>query len=225
MLDKKDELFFQNAYESYKKADDYIERFWEAFDNGHYVNLAKSKAQHDALIQGLLLRYAILCDDINPKQIDFIRSIVDSGDVLDFVRSFSNGEIDFSWKYIPLLKRDIMRKFVKILEFQLIGLADNFFEPFATVDYVIEKDSYDSLFKETFYTILHWFDFLVDKPKNENTMESLLKELELFSIFTAIERSWKTKRYKDINSQENEGNNSNEKIDTSESIFEYLKGR
>lgn len=220
-----EETFFRFAYDEYKKANNYIERFWEVLDSGNDANLIKSKHQFDSLIQGMLLRNAAFYGSINHTQIDFIRSIADTGDVLNFVRFFSKGELDLSWEFLPLLEQDTLTDFAKLLELQLAVLAEHFFEPFAYLDSVTGKDTYNSLFKDVIMGIASSFDYLIDKPVTEPSIETLLKDLEFARIFTCFEKSWSKKKEEAVEKQKNEEDNSNKKEGIFKSRFKHLKDK
>ena len=68
--------------------------------SGNMYDPALTLAQFDIILQGVLLSVACADGSFDPVEQDFIRMFAMHGDLLEYIRNDSNGEVDLVWEDI-----------------------------------------------------------------------------------------------------------------------------
>ena len=126
------EELFRYGYGEYRTAIRHMETLHQFLSQTKTeTTLENAKRDFDIVLQGLMLKVAIADDDASAEEIDYIKSIVDTGDILQFLSDFTNGEVDLSWRLLTLLDNDTFKKLVAVLDEPLQGIIKKFALPYA----------------------------------------------------------------------------------------------
>ena len=94
---------------AYDHAEATIRAMDSVFQNvtGSDYNAELTLAQFDMILQGVLLSVAMADGVFEPVEQDFIRQFAMHGDLLEYIRNDSNGEVDLTWDAIAGLPEDL----------------------------------------------------------------------------------------------------------------------
>ncbi|MCR5328809.1 MAG: hypothetical protein K6E12_08185 [Saccharofermentans sp.] len=134
-LDRQDIL--DKAAEAYDHAEATIRAMDKVFQNvtGSNYDAELTLAQFDMILQGVLLSVACADGVFDPIEQDFVRQFATHGDLLEYIRSDSEGEIDLTWDLIASLPEDLIATLLKILPQVLDDQCESFVYPLAAVDF------------------------------------------------------------------------------------------
>ena len=135
MYDKQE--IFAKAVEAYNHAEDTITRIDSVFRtiSGSDYDPESTLAQFDILLQGVLVSVAcsdMIFDDIEQQ---FIQNIAVHGDLFDYIRTDSNGEVDLTWEIFAEAETKGQLSLVSILPQVLADQCESFVLPLAAVDF------------------------------------------------------------------------------------------
>ena len=135
MYDKQE--IFAKAVEAYNHAEDTITRIDSVFRSisGSDYDPESTLAQFDILLQGVLVSVAcsdMIFDDI---ELQFIKNIAVHGDLFDYIRADSDGEVDLTWEVFTEAETKGQLSLVSILPQVLADQCESFVLPLAAVDF------------------------------------------------------------------------------------------
>ena len=96
-------------------------------------------AQFDTILQGVLLSVACADGNFDPLEQEFIRAFTTHGDLLDFIRGDSDGQVDLTWEEVADLPQELKDKLIEILPGILDDQCRSFIVPLTTVDVSYSK--------------------------------------------------------------------------------------
>lgn len=125
------------AAEAYDHAEATIRAMDKVFQNvtGSNYDAELTLAQFDMILQGVLLSVGCADGVFDPIEQDFVRQFASHGDLLEYIRSDSNGEIDLTWDLIASLPDDLIATLLKVLPQVLDDQCESFVYPLAAVDF------------------------------------------------------------------------------------------
>lgn len=125
------------AAEAYYHAEGTIMAMDDVFRNitGSNYDAGLTLAQFDMILQGVLLSVACADGVFDPVEQDFISQFAMHGDLLGYIRSDSEGNVDLTWDIIAALPEDISSKLIEILPQILDEQCESFILPLAAVDF------------------------------------------------------------------------------------------
>lgn len=103
--------------------------------SGNMYDPALTLAQFDIILQGVLLSVACADGSFDPVEQDFIRMFAMHGDLLEYIRNDSNGEVDLVWEDIAGLPGDVSAQLIEVLPSILDEQCESFVLPLASVDF------------------------------------------------------------------------------------------
>ena len=103
--------------------------------SGNMYDPALTLAQFDIILQGVLLSVACADGSFDPVEQDFIRMFAMHGDLLEYIRNDSNGEVDLVWEDISGLPGDVSAQLIEVLPSILDEQCESFVLPLASVDF------------------------------------------------------------------------------------------
>jgi len=193
MYDK--QQIYNKAVESYQHAEDTISRLDSVFRmiSGSDYEPESTLAQFDIILQGVLL--SVACSDMIFDEIEqqFIEQICVHGDLLDYIRTDSEGELDLSWDDFAAADTEGQLKLVSVLPQVLEDQCKSFVFPLIAVD--ISYSQYGNLpttpgdflrsIENDMITIATLLAFVDDdgEPVEANTAAKMIYEL--------VDRYWK----------------------------------
>ncbi len=129
------------AAEAYDHAEATIRAMDEVFQNvtGNEYDAELTLAQFDMILQGVMLSVACADGNFDILEQDFIRQFAVHGDLLQYIRSDSNGEIDLTWDIIAQLPEQITATLLQVLPQVLDDQCESFVYPLAAVDFTYSK--------------------------------------------------------------------------------------
>lgn len=92
-------------------------------------------AQFDMILQGVLLSVACADGVFDPVEQDFVRQFAMHGDLLEYIRSDSEGKIELTWDIIAALPEDVSSSLIEVLPQVLDDQCESFIYPLAAVDF------------------------------------------------------------------------------------------
>ena len=105
--------------------------------------------QFDLLLQGVLLHIALADGHFDLYEQQFIDKITDHGDLMKFIESKTNGELDFQWADVNQLSRQEQLGFLNMVDTWLQSdLCDDFIRPLATLDAATDDNKMDKLIRQ-----------------------------------------------------------------------------
>ena len=135
MYDKQE--IFDKAVEAYKHAEDTIMRIDSVYRliSGSEYDPESTLAQFDIILQGVLV--SVACSDMIFDEIEqkFIENIAVHGDLFDYIRMDSDGEIDLSWDDFAEAETKGQLSLVAVLPQALSDQCESFVLPLAAVDF------------------------------------------------------------------------------------------
>ena len=125
------------AAQAYDHAESTIRAMDNVFQNvtGSSYDAELTLAQFDMILQGVLLSVACADGVFDPLEQDFIRQFAMHGDLLEYIRSDTNGEVDLSWDVIAGLPKDLTADLLRVLPSVLDDQCESFIYPLAAVDF------------------------------------------------------------------------------------------
>ena len=129
------------AAEAYDHAEATIRAMDEVFQNvtGNEYDAELTLAQFDMILQGVMLSVACADGNFDILEQDFIRQFAVHGDLLQYIRSDSNGEIDLTWDIIAQLPEQVTATLLQVLPQVLYDQCESFVYPLAAVDFTYSK--------------------------------------------------------------------------------------
>ena len=125
------------AAEAYDHAEATIMAMDKVFQNvtGSDYDAALTLAQFDMILQGVLLSVACADGNFDVLEQDFIRNFASHGDLLEYIRSDSDGNVDLTWDMIARLPEEVISTLVQVLPRVLDDQCESFVYPLAAVDF------------------------------------------------------------------------------------------
>lgn len=129
------------AAEAYDHAEATIRAMDEVFQNvtGNEYDAELTLAQFDMILQGVMLSVACADGNFDILEQDFIGQFAVHGDLLQYIRSDSNGEIDLTWDIIAQLPEQVTATLLQVLPQVLADQCESFVYPLAAVDFTYSK--------------------------------------------------------------------------------------
>ena len=129
------------AAEAYLHAESTIKAMDGVFQNvtGSNYDADLTLAQFDMILQGVLLSVALADGVFEPVEQDFIRQFAMHGDLLEYIRNDSNGEVNLSWDIIANLPEDVSTGLIQVLPRVLDDQCESFIYPLAAVDFTYSQ--------------------------------------------------------------------------------------
>ena len=128
---------FDKAAQAYDHAEATIKAMDNVFQNvtGNNYDASLTLAQFDMILQGVLLSVACADGTFDVLEQDFIRQFAMHGDLLEYIRSDSNGEVDLTWDAIADLPDELVSTILQVLPSVLDDQCESFVYPLAAVDF------------------------------------------------------------------------------------------
>lgn len=128
---------FDKAAQAYDHAEATIKAMDDVFQNvtGNNYDASLTLAQFDMILQGVLLSVACADGTFDVLEQDFIRQFAMHGDLLEYIRSDSNGEVDLTWDAIADLPDELVSTILQVLPHVLDDQCESFVYPLAAVDF------------------------------------------------------------------------------------------
>ena len=211
------EELFRYGYGEYRTAIRHMETLHQFLSQTKTeTTLENAKRDFDIVLQGLMLKVAIADDDASAEEIDYIKSIVDTGDILQFLSDFTNGEVDLSWRLLTLLDNDTFKKLVAVLDEPLQGIIKKFALPYALMEVIIEKNYFDT-FKDSILGIMAPLCMIDGDSDNMSEKFSVALAMRMFENgWNEVKEMARQEQHKNAPSAAPMGN-------TLKSRFEHLK--
>ena len=126
---------------AYDHAESTIRAMDDVFQNvtGSDYNADLTLAQFDMILQGVLLSVAMADGVFEPVEQDFIRLFAMHGDLLEYIRNDSNGEVNLTWDAIAGLPEDVTAGRLGVLPRVLDDQCESFIYPLAAVDFTYSQ--------------------------------------------------------------------------------------
>lgn len=177
------ELFLY-GYGEYKKAIQHIEQMNQVISSTK-VSFAveNSKSDFDIVLQGMMLKVAIADNNATLSEIDYIKSIVDTGDVLQFLKEGTQGKVDVSWNLLKLLDRDTFKKLSDGLDKPLNVVMKRLILPYATLEVILNTDCFEP-FKDALVGIMTPLCMIDDDCNN------LMEKFFVATALSSFENCW-----------------------------------
>lgn len=128
---------FDKAAQAYDHAEATIKAMDGVFQNvtGNNYDASLTLAQFDMILQGVLLSVACADGNFDVLEQDFIRQFAMHGDLLEYIRSDSDGEVDLTWDAIANLPDELISTILQVLPRVLDEQCESFVYPLAAVDF------------------------------------------------------------------------------------------
>ena len=125
------------AAEAYDHAEATIRAMDDVFRNvtGSDYDAELTLSQFDMILQGVLLNVACADEVFDPVEQDFIRQFAMHGDLLEYIRNDSDGQVSLTWDIIADLPEDISAALLQVLPQVLDDQCESFIYPLAAVDF------------------------------------------------------------------------------------------
>lgn len=143
---------FDQAVKSYDEAIQLLKAMDQTFQEVVFKNQPEKRydtritfAQFDMILQAVLLNMAVSDGEFDRLEQQFVDKITDYGDLLNYIKQDSKGQLDLTWSQVGNLSAATQHKLVDALPAILDNLCDSFVKPLAMVDKAV--DSMDFLRK------------------------------------------------------------------------------
>jgi len=125
------------AAQAYDHADMTIKAMDDVFRNvsGTDYDASLTLAQFDMILQGVLLSVACADGKFDILEQDFIRQFAMHGDLLEYIKNTTDGEINLSWDLIAGLPGEVSSSLISVLPKVLDDQCESFIYPLAAVDF------------------------------------------------------------------------------------------
>ena len=179
---------FDKAVQSYDQAIQLLKVMDQTFQDVVFKNQPDKRydtritfAQFDMILQAVLLNMAISDGNFDRLEQQFVEKITDYGDLLDYIRKDSKGQLDLTWAQVANVSPATQQKLVSALPAILDNLCDSFVKPLALVDKSV--DAMDFLRKLEGYIaeISVFFSFVdgsSDKGEENASCQMVVRLLE-----------------------------------------------
>ena len=135
MFDKQE--IYAKAAQAYEHAEDTITRIDSVFRtiSGSDYDPETTLAQFDIILQGVLV--SVACSDMifDETEQQFIQNITVHGDLFDYIRMDTEGQVDLSWDDFASAETEGQLALVSILPQVLSDQCESFILPLAAVDF------------------------------------------------------------------------------------------
>lgn len=135
MFDKQE--IYAKAAQAYEHAEDTITRIDSVFRtiSGSDYDPETTLAQFDIILQGVLV--SVACSDMifDETEQQFIQNITVHGDLFDYIRMDTEGQVDLSWDDFASAETEGQLALVSILPQVLADQCESFILPLAAVDF------------------------------------------------------------------------------------------
>lgn len=132
---------FDKAVQSYDQAIQLLKVMDQTFQDVVFKNQPDKRydtritfAQFDMILQAVLLNMAISDGKFDRLEQQFVEKITDYGDLLDYIRKDSKGQLDLTWAQVASVSPATQQQLVSALPAILDNLCDSFVKPLALVD-------------------------------------------------------------------------------------------
>jgi len=95
---------------------------------------ARALAQFDLILQTALLNQAIADGEFDALEKQFVTKLTSYGNLMDYIREATGGQLDIDWKDLARLDVGTLRKLIRLLPTMLSSLCDDFASPLSLVD-------------------------------------------------------------------------------------------
>lgn len=129
------------AAQAYDHAEATIRAMDKVFQNvtGNDYDAELTLAQFDMILQGVLLSVACADGNFDVIEQDFIKQFAMHGDLLEYLRSDSNGEVDLTWDIMAKLPTEVINTLLQVLPQVLDDQCESFILPLAAVDFTYSQ--------------------------------------------------------------------------------------
>ena len=129
------------AAQAYDHAEATIRAMDKVFQNvtGNDYDAELTLAQFDMILQGVLLSVACADGNFDVIEQDFIKQFAMHGDLLEYLRSDSNGEVDLTWDIMTKLPTEVINTLLQVLPQVLDDQCESFILPLAAVDFTYSQ--------------------------------------------------------------------------------------
>ena len=132
---------FDLAAQSYTEAIQLIRAMDEAFQQVSYAQEPEKRYdtrytlyRFDLILQGILVQQALSDGVFDDLEQQFVSKITEYGDLMDYLRRYSGGQIDLTWAQLGALDRETQMLLVEHIPTILSTLCDHFVAPMAAID-------------------------------------------------------------------------------------------
>ena len=208
---------FRSGYSEYKNAIRHIENLGQILSQTE-INYTATDARRDfdIVLQGMMLKVAISDKNVSAVEIDYIKSVVDTGDILQFLRDGTHGKVDISWGLLSLLDNDTFNKLLAALDEPLKGVIKKFALPYALMEIVIGKDLFDT-FKDSILGVMAPLCMI------DGDSDSMNEKLSVAFALRMFESSWDEVKNLAAQAQKKNAPATAPVENTLKSRFEHLK--
>ncbi|MGN8963471.1 hypothetical protein [Bariatricus sp. HCP28S3_D3] len=138
---------FNKACESYDHAQELVKTVAESYRSAERqatgstsFNPGITMAEFDQILQGVLLTQALVDNDFDRLERQFIDKITDHGDLLDYIRHDSKGKLSLTWDEIAWMDSETQGELIKVLPAILESRCKDFLVPFVIVEKVVDEN-------------------------------------------------------------------------------------
>ncbi len=146
---------FNKACEYYDHAQELVKTVAESYrkvekeaKGSSSFNPGITLAEFDQILQGVLLTQALADNDFDRLERQFIDKITDHGDLLNYIKHDSNGELSLTWDNIAWADSETQGKLIKALPEILENRCADFLVPFVIVEKVIDENLMEVLIND-----------------------------------------------------------------------------
>ena len=136
---------FDQAVKSYDEAIQLLKAMDQTFQEVVFKNQPEKRydtritfAQFDMILQAVLLNMAVSDGEFDRLEQQFVDKITDYGDLLNYIKQDSKGQLDLTWAQVANLSPATQHKLVDALPAILNQLCDSFVKPLALVDKAVD---------------------------------------------------------------------------------------
>lgn len=103
-------------------------------------------AEFDQILQGVLLTQALADNNFDRLERQFIEKITDHGDLLNFIKHETKGQLALTWDEIAWMDSETQGKLLEVLPQILEGRCQDFLLPFVIIEKIVDEvDFMDTL--------------------------------------------------------------------------------
>ena len=143
---------FNKACGYYDHAQELVKTVGEAYRSAERqatglssFNPGITMAEFDQILQGILLTQALADNDFDRLERQFIDKITDHGDLLNFIKHDSKGQLSLTWDEIAWMDSKTQGELIKVLPKILEDRCEDFLAPFVLVEKAIDEDLMETL--------------------------------------------------------------------------------
>lgn len=179
---------FDQATKAYDRSIDMIRRMDQVFQDAAFKHDPDKRydtritlAQFDMILQATLLSMALSDGNFDRLEQQFVDKITDYGDLLNYIRQDSKGQLDLTWSQVASLRPDTQAALVKALPAILDKLCDSFVKPLALVDKVVDQVDFLNQLEHNVAEICVCLSFVDGDSDNDEKNASVLMVTNLLS--------------------------------------------